>query len=383
MSALGARISSTALPLLVLATTHSPADAGAVGAADSAPFLLSLLAGPVVDRANRKWIMFVSELVACTALLGIPVAAWSGALTVTQLAVTAFVQGCCTVLFGLAETAALPRIVPPAQLGLALAQNEGKSRGVSLLGPPLGGLLFGLGRAVPFLADALSYALSAASLLLIRTELQGERDTARKPLLRETADRLSWLWRQPFVRAAVLLIAAGNLVFQALVLVLTVLVQRDGGDSGSIGLMLGIYGGGGFLGSPAAGWLQRRLSAKAVVIGANWVWAALFPLLLLADDPVVLGVIAGAGAFVGPLWNVVMMSYRLTLVPEELMGRVGSAVMTVVWGTLPLGSLLAGCLLTSFGPTTTLLVLTAFMLATAVAGTVTPAVRNAPVLHGR
>jgi MFS family permease len=383
VSTLGSRTSATALPLLVLAFTGSPAQAGAVGAASTAPFLLSLAAGPFVDRWNRKLILLISEIVAGLALAGIPIAMWFGVLSVAQLAVTAFVQGCCAVFFGLAENAALPRIVPVAELSAAVAQNEGKSRGAALVGPPLGGLLFGLTRALPFVADAVTYAISAVGLLFIKSELRGERNPGeRQSFLRETAEGMRWTWNQPFVRAAVLLVAASNMVFQALILILMVLVRHDGGSSASIGLMLGIYGGGGLLGALVAGRLQRHVSAKTVIIGVNWLWAALLPLLLTTHSPILLGVIGGASAFVGPLWNVVMISYQMIMVPERMMGRVGSAVMTLVSGVMPVGSLAAGFLLSSVGPVRAVLALTAFMVATAVAGTVSPAIRHAPPLPG-
>jgi predicted MFS family arabinose efflux permease len=379
VSTLGSRTSATALPLLVLAVTRSPADAGVVGAAGTAPFLLSLVAGAFVDRWNRKRILVISEVVAGLALAGIPIALWLNALTVTQLALTAVVQGFCAVFFGLAENAALPRIVPPEQLSAAVAQNEGKSRGAALVGPPLGGILFGLSRALPFVADAVSYLISFAGLLLIRGELQGERGKREKrSFLREITEGMRWIWGQPFARAAVLLIAASNLVFQALILVLMVLLQHDGAPSSSIGLMLGIYGGGGLLGALVAGRLQPHLAPKVVVVGANWVWFALLPLLLTTHSPIVLGLIGGASAFVGPLWNVVMLSYQMAMVPEEVMGRVGSAVMTLVSGVMPVGSLAAGYLLSTVGPDRAVLALAAFMLATAVAATVSPAVRHAP-----
>lgn len=380
VSSLGSRTSATALPLLVLAVTRSPADAGIVGAAAAVPFLISLPSGAFVDRWNRRRILLVSEGTAGLALAGIPVALWLHALTVFQLAVTAFVQGCCAVFFNLAEHAALPRIVPASQLGAAVAQNEAKARGASLLGPPLGGLLFGIARTLPFVADAVTYLISTVGLLFIRGDLQGERGGAKQSLLRETVEGLRWIWRRPFIRAAVLLIAMSNMVFQALILVMVVLVQRRGVPSAQIGLMLGIYGGGGLIGALAATRLHRRYSGKAVVIGINCMWAALLPLMLTTSNPALLGVIGGATAFLGPLFNVTMMNYQMVLVPEQLMGRVGSAAMTLAAGAVPVASIAAGYLLSGIGPTRTLVVLVAVMAATAVCAALSPAVRQAPPL---
>ncbi|MFC1442232.1 MFS transporter [Streptacidiphilus sp. N1-10] len=381
VSTLGSRTSATALPLLVLAITGSPSSAGLVAAAGSLPYLVAHLpAGTLVDRWNRRRIMLTSEVVAGLALASVPVALWSNLLTIPQLMVVAFAQGTCFAFFGLAEQAALPRIVPTSLLPAALAQNEAKGRGAALVGPPLGGLLFSAGRALPFLADAVSYCTAAVGLLFVRKDLQAERTVRQESLWQETTAGLRWLWRSPLIRAAVLLVAASNLVFQALALVLVVLARQGGASAGTTGLMFGIYGGGGLLGALAAGALQRRFSPRTVIIGVNWIWAALLPLLALTSNPLLLGVIGGASAFLGPLWNVVFGTYQLSLVPDELMGRVGSAAMTLCWGVLPLGSIAAGYLLAGVGPAGTVLILTTVMLATALAATVSPAVRHAPPL---
>lgn len=381
VSTLGAKISSTAMPLLVLATTGSPSAAGMVGAAGTLPFLIAHLpAGPLVDRWNRHRILLVSELVAGVALATVPIAMWLDVLTIAQLCVVAFVQGLCFVFFGLAEHAAIPTIVPAAQLPTALAQNEARSRGAALAGPPLAGLLFGLGRALPFVADALSYAVAAIALLFVRRDLQKPTTAPPEPFLQATVTGLRWIWRHPLIRAAILLIAVSNLVFHALILVLVVLAQNQGATPSSIGTMLGVYSGGGLLGALAASRLHRHFTPKVVILGINWVWAALLPLMALATDPLQIGAIGAACAFVGPLWNVVIVTYATLLVPNELLGRVTSAGMTLSWGVLPLGSLGVGFLLATVGPTASVLVLAAVMLLTAIVATASPAVRHAPPL---
>ncbi|TPQ18016.1 MFS transporter [Streptomyces sporangiiformans] len=381
VSTLGAQISGTAMPLLVLATTESPSDAGIVGAAGTLPFLVAHLpAGPLVDRWNRRWILLISELVAGLALATVPVAMWWGTLSIAHLAAVSFLQGLCFVFFGLAERAALPKIVPAALLPTAVAHNEARSRGAALAGPPLGGLLFGIGRAIPFLADALSYVIASIGLLLIRSDLQNRTTTPPEPLWQATTAGLRWIWRHPLIRAAILLIAVSNLVFHALVLIIVVLAQQHGATSTTIGMMLGIYSGGGFIGALAASRFHHRFTPRTVIIGVNWIWAALLPLFALASSPLLIGVVGAACAFIGPLWNVVIITYTTVLVPNELLGRVTSAAMTLSWGVMPPASLGAGYLLTALGPTSSVLVLTMVMLVTAVIATASPAVRHAPPL---
>lgn len=381
VSTLGARTSATAMPLLVLATTGSPADAGLVGAAGTLPFLVAYLpAGPLVDRYNRHRILLRSEILAGLALATVPIALWLGLLTVAQLIVVAFVQGLCFVFFSLAETAALPMIVPAVLLPSALARNEARSRGAALAGGPLGGLLFGIDRALPFLADAISYAVASIALLFLRKDLQNKTTAAAEPLWQATMAGLRWIWRHPLIRTAILLITATNLVFQALVLTVVVLAQHHGAGPGAIGTMLGIYSGGGLIGALVAGRAHRCFTPKMVIIGVNWIWAALLPLFLLSTNPLQIGAIGAATALIGPVWNVVIISYTALLVPNEILGRVTSAAMTLAWGVMPIGSLGAGLLLADAGPTGAVLTLTAIMLVTAVGATISPAVRRAPPL---
>jgi predicted MFS family arabinose efflux permease len=265
------------------------------------------------------------------------------------------------------------------QLEPALAQNEARVRGAGLLGQPLGGALFGLGRAVPFAADAASYAASLVTLAAIRRPLVAETVGERRHPWSEMVEGLRWLWSQPFLRSTTLIVAASNGLFQAVTLSVIVVAEAHGASPGVIGLILAGWGVGGLAGAAAAGWLGRRLPAAAVVIGANWVWAGLLPVIALAPRPIAIGT-AGAGmAFVGPAWNVVLGSIEMRLTPPALLGRVQAVQMTAAFGAIPLGSLIGGFLLDRLGSEEAVWVLAACMLAIAVVATLTPSVRRPPV----
>ncbi|MFC5834902.1 hypothetical protein [Nonomuraea insulae] len=126
--------------------------------------------------------------------------------------------------------------------------------------------------------------------------------------------------------------------------------------------------------------IRRLRQREADIIGVHWIWTALLPLFTLTSSPLLIGVIGAACAFIGPLWNVVIVSHATVLVPNDLLGRVTSAAMTLSWGVMSLASLGAGYLLSSVGPTGSVLVLTTMMLVTAVIATASPAVRQAPPL---
>jgi MFS family permease len=208
VSTLGSEISGLAFPLLVLSLTGSPAQAGIVGFARGLPYLLLYLpAGALVDRWNRKRVMLVADAgraasigsVAVWLALGRPPLAW--------LAVVAFVEGALFVFFQLAESAALPQIVAREQLPQAIAQNQARMQGAHVAGAPLGGALFGVSRLLPFVADAVSYAVSFVSLLFVRPAFQESREPTQTRLRTEIAEGVRWLWSQPFLRTTTLIVA--------------------------------------------------------------------------------------------------------------------------------------------------------------------------------
>ena len=382
VSTIGMRVTALAYPLLVLATTGSPLLAGVVGFAQALPFLLVYLpAGALVDRLPRKRTMLVADAVRIVVLGSVAAGVFWDWLTFTHLVLAVFVDTVCFVFFQLAESAALPHIVPRQQLPTALAQNQARENGAELAGQPLGGALFAISHVLPFAADAVSYALSFLSLLFVRPRLEEERERARQSLVADIREGLTWLWRQHFLRAVVGLVGGTNIVLNALPLVLIVRAQGMGASPGLIGVLLAFSGVAAIVGAFFAPWVQRRVPARLVVVGSLWVWAVGTAVLIWMPNPLSLGAAYGATAIVGPIFNVVINAYRYALVPDRLQARTQSAARLITWGTIPLAPPLAGVLLQTIGSTGALLALTALMLAVAVVATSTRAVRRAPQIE--
>jgi MFS family permease len=374
VSTIGTRVSSLAYPLLVLALTHSPAKAGLIGFAQTLPFLLFYLpAGALVDRWNRKRVMLVADAGRALALGSIALGLAFDRLTLAQIAVVAFVEGSLFVFFQLSEGAALPHVVTKEQLPTALAQNQAREQGADLAGQPLGGFLFGIGHVVPFVFDAVSYAVSFVTLLFVRPTFQEERPTSQTRLRAEVAEGIAWLWRSPLIRAVVLLIGVSNFAFSALTLVMIVRARQLGASPSLIGAMFAFLGLGAIVGAVIAPWVQRRVAAPIVIIGALWLYAVGIAVLALASNALLLGALASVMWIGGPPFNVVVGSYRYALVPDRLQARTASAARLVAWGPIPLGSLAAGFLLEAAGTITSFLA--------AVAATLTRAVREAPQIE--
>jgi predicted MFS family arabinose efflux permease len=253
-------------------------------------------------------------------------------------------------------------------------------QGADLVGQPLGGALFGINRLLPFAADAVSYAVSFVSLLFVRPAFQEERAPTPASLRADIAEGIAWLWRRPFLRTAVLLIAGSNFAFSAMTLALIVRAKDLGGSPSAIGIMLAFSGAGAILGSLVAPWVQRHVHAKIVIIASLWIWAVAALTLPLFKSPLALGAVWGFAGFFGPVFNVTFASYRYALVPDRLLARVGSSALVVGWGAIPLGQLTAGFLLQGLGAVKAIVVLAGVMVAVGVAATASQSIRTAPGL---
>ncbi len=384
VSALGSSITQFAYPLLVLMMTGSPGQAGLVGFAATAPnLMLPLHAGVLVDRMNRKHLMLACDAIRGVGLGSIAVALLLGHFWLWHILAVCLVEGAATVLAGIAGQAAVRNVVRPDDLDVAFARSEARDRAAMVFGKPLGGVLIGIGRGLPFLVDALSYVVSFAAIALIRAPFQRQAPAstgsgARPRATQEIREGVGWVLRQPFVRVATFLVAGSNLLFQVLFLAVIVLLHAAHASGTAIGYVLAAAGVGGALGSLAATWVRRNASLATVVIAANWIWAVLVPLVAVSRQPFLIGAAIAGLAFVGPLWNVAVEVYRLGITPDELQGRVSSAVTLVAFGALPLGSLAGGLLLDHFSGRTTILVVAAAMVLLALAATLSRAVRSVP-----
>ncbi len=376
VSSFGTQISGIAFPILILALTHNnAADAGYAIALRALPYVFfSLPAGALIDRWNRKLVMILCDSGRALALGSIGVALFLGHLTLTQIYIVALVEGTLFVFFNIAEVACLPHVVAKTQLPGATAQNSATD-GVSLLvGPPLGGALYGLSHMVPFLSDAISYVVSVVSLFFIRASFQNERTVERRKLWVEIGEGLGWLWRHPLIRFMAFLTGSLNFVGGGAFLILIVIATNQGATPTQIGLILTIAAVGGIIGSILGGAIQKRFSFGQVIIGTVWLQTLVFPLLLLAPSFVWLGVISAVLFLAGPIYNVVQFSYRVALIPDALQGRVNSAFRLLAFGFQPLGGALTGLMLFYWHATATVLAFFGVQLVvatvTALAGTI-------------
>ncbi|MFI2607350.1 MFS transporter [Kitasatospora sp. NPDC018619] len=341
----GLNVSTIAFPLLALATTGSPGVAGAVSAVNAvAQVVVGLPAGALVDRWDRKKIMVACVLVRAVALGLLALAAATGHVTTWLLLLTAAVAGAATSLFDPAERASLPLVVTRGQLPTALSVNTARMHLGQLAGTSGGGFLFGLGRAVPFVADAAAHLLAFVTLLFVRLPKQERRPSPLSTIPRDIVAGFAFLVRQPFLRSTTLLLLGLNLLFQALYLVVIVAAEQNGAAPGKVGTMAAMFGVGGLVGALAAPRISRSITPYQAVVGIIWLLAVLVPLMSFTGDALVWGGFLAAMAFLAPTAYTVVGTQQILLTPDGMRGRLSSASNLFNGGAQAGGAALGGLL---------------------------------------
>lgn len=373
----GSSASTLAYPLVVLALSGSATAAGLVGAASMAGrIVFQLPGGAWADRWDRRRVMMVSDVVGLTVAALVAVGLLFDAFPWWALLAAVFMDGAASVTFSPAESAAIPHVVPRSQLMPALAQNQARLRAARLAGPPLGGALLGLARLAPFIADAVSYAVSLATVTALRGQLGASQPGLRRPLVAEIREGLHHVVRDPFRRALMVSAALVNCGYAGVDLAMIVSLRLEGWSSAIIGLVLAALGVAGLIGSFLAGPLQRRIAPVPLVVTLSWTFAATTTAAaFLIASPLVAVPICVGFVFI-PSVSAVLQGHQLATTPDELRGRVTNSSRLMSSILLAVAPVAAGVIVEYSTGTVAVLVFAGVLAAAALVVSVSRGIRQ-------
>jgi len=360
VSAGGDAVSSTALPLLVLALTGSGIAMGIVGAVNTAAdFVFGTIAGAVADRGDRKRMMFISDLGRALLTALIPLSVLIGGPT---MAVILIVSGPLAILRGFFRAgylASMPNLVGRSQLARGNGILETAFSASFILGPALAGFLVTIiGPGETLALDAASFAVSSLGLFLIRRDLKAPPDRPPSRIVDDIREGVVYVARHPVLRTVILLFSTTSAVLTPVAAAMTFRIVRDLGQSpAAFGLTLTGLGVGTMLGALFATRLghgtnvRRVLLVAVVVMGVPLVAAAAVPSL---PAIVLLTALSGVGE---AALVVLYVSLRAANSPDALVGRIASTGRVIALGLMPIGSLVGGVLIDTVGGTATLAIL--------------------------
>jgi MFS family permease len=362
LSNCGTWMQSVAQGWLVLHLTNSPFWLGLDAFMATAPgILLTLLGGVFADIVDRRRLLIFSQTIAGTAALGLAALVSTGLVNPWMILAFSFVTGCCFALASPSYMAMTYDLVGREDVANAVALNSTQFQLSRVIGPTLAGVGFSLfGLAGCFYANGLSFIAVVVALIMVRPEaysnaprLQAERHN----IWHELIEGLSYVRNRPRVSSLLLLSAVSSL-FGAPYFALVPIYARDIfglGESG-LALMMGVAGGGAFLGALLVAYLgDFRRKGWAVIIGGT---VAGFCVTLFAlSTNLVVSLVALFGIGFAIVVSVATENTLLQkLVTDQMRGRVMSMFMMSFIGTMPIGNIAAGALSQRFGVRHTLAV---------------------------
>ncbi|MBE3001005.1 MFS transporter [Nocardiopsis sp. HNM0947] len=378
---LGKESGEVAYPLLVLLLVGSATHAGAIGAAQiTAAMVAAVAGGSVADRCDRRYVLLVCDFGRLALLAAFACLVVSDTATVPVVAVVAVFS---SLLMGVANPvamAAVKQLVPPSQVAEAAAQNQIRFFSTTALGPPVAGGLFGLGRAFPFVAEALSYLVSAVLVLCIRRPMQARTSGGPSPWdASSVVGGFGVIARNRLLRPLMAWIVGFNLAFTSTGAILAIIATAEskGADDFTIGLTVSLAGSGGLVGALAAGAVVRFLQPSTVFRLAAWGAPVCAVALALTPGVLSLGLLVGAVFAIVPAVNAVFYGYVATSVPDGMQGRVLGAVSFLCLVSQPVGILGVGVVFDMAGPTVVFLSM-AGVSGLAALISLTPSMRNLP-----
>jgi MFS family permease len=365
ISQFGTQVSNLAIPLTaILVLGASAFEVAALGTVLFLPFILfTLPAGVWVDRLPRRPILILGDLGRAALLGTIPVAYVADVLTIWQLYAVAFLVGVCTVFFDIAYQSYLPSLVDRGHLVEGNSKLEISRSAAQIGGPGFGGILVDLLTA-PYavLLDALSFVGSGLFIFRIRKreERVGRHATDGQSMWTELKEGFGFVVGNRYLRS----IAGSTMTFNffgslAFSIYLVYAVRSLELSPAVIGIVFAIGNVGALVGAVTANRLSRRLGVGPTIVGSQFLGGPAWLLVPIAPKEIAVPFLVSAqiaGGFANVVYNVTQVSFRQALAPERLQGRMNAVMRFLVWGTIPLGTLLGGAFATWIGLRETLFI---------------------------
>jgi MFS family permease len=351
ISQFGSQFSQFAIPVLAVLTFQATSlEMGILRALAFLPFpALGLFVGVWADRFRKRRIMIICNLGRMLVLASVPLGYLVGILSLYQLYVVVFLNGLFTVFFDIAYQSYLPFLVDKDSLLEGNQKLQTSESAAQVVGPTLAGFFYQLvGGAISIVIDVVGYFFSGLSLALIRKK-EPAVTVEGKPrnFFREMREGVELVVKNPLLTKIAACTATTNFGGTIVLTVIYIFILKNlnftpvalglVGTLGAVGFLLGVL---------TTRRITRRLglgTTLAFAIGLTFSYM-LDPLALVAFPFLVLSAVAIVTNFTVPLYNINQVSLRQAITPHRLQGRMNATMRTIVWGTIPLGSVVGGVL---------------------------------------
>jgi MFS family permease len=359
------QISGLALPIVAIVTLDvTKFQVGVINALGFIAFpTLGLFVGVWMDRIRRRPVLIVANFIQVVTLASVPAAFVFGVLGLNQLYLVSLIMGASTLFFDVAYQSYLPSLVNKEDVVEGNQKLQTSASAAQVMGPSIAsGMMQLVGAAVSVIVDAFGTLASVFALMFIRKpELKPEPNSVgnQRHFFVEMREGIhvvlgnKLLWTQAGCTGMSNL---GSGIFQVALLLFAFRTLKI--SQGVIGIAFSIGAVGFLLGVLLSSSITARLGlGRAIALSMAGNFGLLITLLANSSFGVF---IIGAAMFVGyfgiPIYNINQVSLRQIITPNRLQGRMNATMRTIVWGTIPVGSLLGGIFCESLGITPSLVV---------------------------
>jgi MFS family permease len=341
-----------AVPLLAISLTDSPVLISLIGAMVMLPWLLfAIPIGAIVDRVDRRYILAGANASrsAVVGVLALLIAL--DHVTIFWLLAAAFIIGVCEVAADTTAQSLIPQILDEKDFekgNSRLQISETVIQG--FIGAPISGFIYALAIYLPFFINSLGFAISAIFALSIPVKyLQDLRveDTDKVPthFIEDMKFGIAYLFNQKVLRRLVVTTATIGLCYSMGTATIVLFIIKELGLSEKyFGVIMAIQGVGAIAGSLVASRTSSKFGRSQVMTFAIVASSAVLLIQGFSPNIYIFVALATFGGFVISQWNILLMATYQTVIPKELYGRIHGTRRTLVWGAMPLGSLLGGVL---------------------------------------
>lgn len=378
---LGSQMGALALPLLILRETGSAVQAGAVGTVSVCAVLITMLPGGVMaDRVERRRLMRLCDVGSLAAVTALTLAVWNGHAPMALVLLVATAGAVLNSVYAPAAFGLMRAVVPPDQMGTATARLQARTSTVRLVGPLVGGALFGVHQALPFVAQFVGLLISTVCVALVRTRSEARTKAGSVFSRRELTAGLAFLWQLPYLRTVLLVFGLGmNFAFGALTFT-ALAVFSEGGRSGlGGGFVITCVSAGALVGALLAPRLAPDRHVRTLIVITCWSCVLTAAALAWVSSPLLAGLLCALCMGLSTVASIGFLSTLLIVTPEDRLGRVQSAASFLSSVVQPFGPLAGGALLTALGSSAAFGVTGCVLAVSAAVVTFAPSVRAGAV----
>ena len=341
-----------AVPLLAISLTDSPVLISLIGAMVMLPWLLfAIPIGAIVDRVDRRYI-FAGANASRSAVVGVLALLIAlDHVTIFWLLAAAFIIGVCEVAADTTAQSLIPQILEEKDFekgNSRLQISETVIQG--FIGAPISGFIYAAAIYLPFFINSLGFAISALLALTIPVKYlqdirqEGEEKTERR-FVADMKFGIAYLFNQKALRRLVVTTATIGLCYaMGSATMVLFIIKELGLQERFFGVILAIEGVGAILGALVASRTSSKFGRSKVMTFAIVASSAVLLIQGFSPNIYIFVALATFGGFVISQWNILLMATYQTVIPKELYGRIHGTRRTLVWGAMPLGSLLGGVL---------------------------------------